>query len=521
MKVRLLYPDRDWDQEPLLTESFRWFRRTPLPPLPPAERAALQDLDLDTVCAAMAEGDEFLLEVARRALLDTAGNDPDVIRRRQAILRDCLAHPSVARDLYAAAVDAVTTKRGSYVGIGNRHPGSRLYDAVDQLRAFLGVLRRVRGIADAHAGVVESEGLRVLVATLQEELTDRFLIEAEAHVVELGFRRGVLLSGGLGPGGRGAAYLVRRPAGEGSSGWLRRLVGQAPSAHTFHIDERDEAGARALGDIRAQGIAVVAEVAAQSADHIRSFFELLRAELGFYVGCLNLQQRLTACGAVTVFPVPAPAGSRRWRCRGLYDPSLALRLGRAAVANDVSADGRSLVVVTGANQGGKSTFLRSVGLAQLMMQAGMPVTAAEFAAESGAEVFTHFKQEEDRTQTHGKLDEELARFSGIVDRLRPNDLVLLNESFAATDEREGSEIADQVVRGLVESGIRIVFVTHLYTFAQGAFARRSPDALFLRAERRPDGTRTFKLAEAGPVETTHAEDLYREVFGDAAGSGST
>ena len=90
--------------------------------------------------------------------------------------------------------------------------------------------------------------------------------------------------------------------------------------------------------------------------------------------------------------------------------------------------------------------------------------------------------------------------------------MLLNESFAATDEREGSEIAGQVVRGLVESGVRVMFVTHLYTFAQGAFAARAPDALFLRAERRPDGERTFKLIEAGPTDTSHAEDLYREVF---------
>ena len=507
-----MYADRDWEEEPPLTESFRWYRRTPLPPLPPAEQAVLEDLDVDTACAAMSAGDAFLLEVARRALLRTAGNDGSVIGRRQAILRDCLAHPSMARDLYAAAVDAVTTRRGSYSGLGGRHPSSLLLDAVDQLRSFLGVLRRVRSLADAHAGAVASEGLRALIATLQEELTDGFLAQADAHVVELGFRRGLLLSGDLGPGGRGVGYLVRRPPDRSSPGWLRRLVGPGPPAHTFRIADRDEAGARALGDIRSKGIAVVAEVAAESADHIRGFFELLRAELGFYVGCLNLLQRLAACGVATAFPDPAPAGSRRWRCRSLCDAALALRLGRAPVGNDLSAEGKRLVVVTGPNQGGKSTFLRAAGLAQLMMQAGMPVAAAAFDAESGGAVFTHFRREEDRTQTHGKFDEELARFSGIVDRLRPNDLVLLNESFAATDEREGSEIAGQVVRGLVESGVRVMFVTHLYTFAQGAFAARAPDALFLRAERRPDGERTFKLIEAGPTDTSHAEDLYREVF---------
>jgi DNA mismatch repair ATPase MutS len=51
---------------------------------------------------------------------------------------------------------------------------------------------------------------------------------------------------------------------------------------------------------------------------------------------------------------------------------------RTVVGNTVDLDGKSLVIVTGANQGGKSTFLRSVGLAQLMMQAGMYVGAESF-----------------------------------------------------------------------------------------------------------------------------------------------
>ena len=64
------------------------------------------------------------------------------------------------------------------------------------------------------------------------------------------------------------------------------------------------------------------------------------------------------------------------------------------VGNDVHGGGKSLVVITGANQGGKSTFLRSVGLAQLMMQCGMFV-AAEVTGPVCTGVFTHYKREED------------------------------------------------------------------------------------------------------------------------------
>lgn len=112
----------------------------------------------------------------------------------------------------------------------------------------------------------------------------------------------------------------------------------------------------------------------------------------------------------------------------------------------------------------------------------------------------------------GKLDEELRRMSGIADAIQPNALMLFNESFASTNEREGSEISRQVVSALLESRIKVFFVSHMYHFAHGFFERNPHDALFLRAERRPDGTRTFRLVEAEPLDTSYGEDLYREIF---------
>lgn len=102
----------------------------------------------------------------------------------------------------------------------------------------------------------------------------------------------------------------------------------------------------------------------------------------------------------------------------------------------------------------------------------------------------------------------------IAGAVRPGAMVLFNESFASTNEREGSEIARQVVRGLLEWGVRVVYVTHLYEFAHGTFETRRDQTLFLRANREPDGTRTFRLVEAEPLATTYGEDLYREVFGE-------
>jgi DNA mismatch repair ATPase MutS len=123
----------------------------------------------------------------------------------------------------------------------------------------------------------------------------------------------------------------------------------------------------------------------------------------------------------------------------------------------------------------------------------------------------------------GKLDEELKRMSEIIDRAAPNSIVLFNESFAATNEREGSEIARQITTALVGSGMKVFFVTHLYEFAF-RLHEKMPDTIFLNAERRSDGKRTFRIVAGEPSETSYGRDLYARVFGfehapgDASGS---
>lgn len=112
----------------------------------------------------------------------------------------------------------------------------------------------------------------------------------------------------------------------------------------------------------------------------------------------------------------------------------------------------------------------------------------------------------------GKLDEELARMSAIVDHLTEGGMVLLNESFASTNEREGSEIARQIVKALLERGVKVLYVTHLYDLAASFYRAPPSPTVFLRAERLPDGRRTFKLLEGEPLATSFGADVYARVF---------
>ena len=239
---------------------------------------------------------------------------------------------------------------------------------------------------------------------------------------------------------------------------------------------------------------------------------MLQAELAFYIGCVNLRERLTELGVPLSFPLATAFGPARFSCRDLCDVCLALSMNKRPVGNDVDADDKDLIVVTGANQGGKTTFLRSVGLAQLMMQCGMFAPAANLQANIVDGLFTHYKREEDATMKSGKFDEELSRMNDIVNVMTPHAMVLFNELFAATNEREGSEIARQIVTALLEKKLKIVFVSHQYEFAHGFFQRGMNSAIFLRADRQEDGRRTFKLIEGEPLATSFGEDLYRQIF---------
>jgi len=230
-------------------------------------------------------------------------------------------------------------------------------------------------------------------------------------------------------------------------------LGIRESGYTFVLDPRDENGAKALSELNDRGINLVANALGQSADHILNFFRMLRAELAFYVGSMNLQEQLARKGEPICFPGPVPATERKYSFRGLYDVCLSLLVRQRVIGNDVNADDKDLIIITGANQGGKSTFLRSIGLAQLMLQAGMFVPAESFSANICPSLFTHYKREEDASMKSGKFDEELTRMSEIADHLVPDSMLLLNESFAATNEREGSEISRQIVSDLIEKGL--------------------------------------------------------------------
>lgn len=496
MKVRLLHPDGSAARSPTV----------------PAHLAPLveADLELNAVYRAMAAGDEYLRQIARDVLLSSV-TDPYVIEYRQNVLADCEANEPVVQRLYAIAVEASQTQRRIFLGgLFTKEPTAILRRGVRMLDLLIENLHSLRQVCDQHAHEFDSDGFHQFWTMIADQLDDGYLGALHAELAELELPRGTLLSARIGLGNKGCDYRLHRPA---RHSWWERLTGADRSGAGFTLDARDQAGAEALTELAGRATNDAANTISQAVDHVQAFFAELRQELGFYLGSLNLQRALRSRGIPTCYPTPTPRSPTRFRCEGLRDIALCLTTTAPVVGNDVEAAEVDMVMITGANEGGKSTFLRSRGSAQLMMQAGMFVAAESFTANVVDGVYTHFKREEDAAMIHGKLDEELARMSQLADAIGPGCLLLCNESFASTNEREGAQIARGVIDALTAAGVIVVFVTHLYDLAQSLFDRRDPRHLFLRAERRDDGTRTYRLIPAAPKATSHGLDSFERIFG--------
>lgn len=492
MQVLLMHRDRDFGKNAQIPQNVETITK---------------DLGLDVILEAMAKGDELVYDVSRKALLASLTNSKE-IRYRQEVVKDSIKNPAVIRSLYDVSVEAIRKKREWFFYVSSTSSISSLMSSsVNVLQMFVEMFKKLRKIADANAPNFSSEGFKRFFKMLKEELNNEYLLQISKLLEDLRFKEGMLISAELGNYNQGINYVLRKKTG----GLMDHIKWQFAGKYCVH--PRDENGGKDIINRMERAINPVANALAQSSDHVLNFFHTLREEIAFYVGCINLYETLQNLGCPTVFPAVHDSTERKHSFEELYDVSLALLKEGKVVGNTLNLDDKELIFITGANQGGKSTFLRSIGQAQLMMQCGMFVGAKLFRGNVVSGEFTHFIKEEDETLEKGKLDEELARMSEIANLIKPNALILFNESFSSTNEREGSEIARQIIKALLTKNIKIFFVTHFFDLANSFYESKNDKFGFLRAERKEGGERTFRILEGIPLETSFGEDLYERIFG--------
>lgn len=460
------------------------------------EPESFRDLNLDQVVASVtALRDEYDLRPFFHVPLDRVA----AVRYRHEVFRD-LEEPAIRAAVDAFAHRMRTMRECLAVS-------SRLHYAYQEQRWFLDAADAygvaVIGLADdLRAANPRSEGLRALsddvAAYSASEAFATLPAETRQVRADLGGVRYCLhISGNR--------IKVSRYDGEPDYGaeveWTFEKFKQgAPKEYRFRFPsvlDMNHVEAAVLDRVARLHPEVFASLE-QFCDRHRDFLDDTLAsfdrEVQFYLAYLDHVERFRSAGLPVCYPEVTDR-SKEVEGRAVYDLALANRLlgeGATVVTNDFHLrEPERILVVSGPNQGGKTTFARTFGQLHYLAALGCPVPGSSATLFLFDRLFTHFEREEDLQNLSGKLEDDLQRIRGILEEATPNSVLIMNESFSSTTLRDALFLSTHVMSRVVDRdmlGLTVTFLDELASLGETTVS------LVGTVDPEDPARRTFKLA---------------------------
>jgi len=335
------------------------------------EEELIENLNLNIIFNTMAQNDTFLYDTVKNIILNSL-TDINTIMYRQKILEDCLENKSIIKKFYNLA--ATTLKEVAYYREYTKPNYARVIstsvkvmNSVGLLEIHVAKLKELMSIISLTKKTIRSKGLITFCDQLSNFMTDEFFEKVKIHIADfklISEGSKMIIGSSIGNGMKGIHHVLRNISKDSSKLTFNKIFFKT-SKYVIRLDNTSMANS--AREIEDAGLIHILRLINDFNDNIIKFFEALQFEIGFYFGCTNLHSTLLELNAGNIsFPIPDEIHKRTLIFEGLYDLSLSISEKQSLVSNDIYTDDKNLFIITGANQGGKSTYLRSIGISQLL-----------------------------------------------------------------------------------------------------------------------------------------------------------
>ena len=535
LSVDLFYPSREKKEK--LKE-----RRRALSQLP---QDYIADMEAERIAAMLSPDNPSVV----MKLIGEMCTDPDVINYRLDALEDVLAMPRLSPTIHKIVRTIFDNERVNVSNLSSPDTFAALSAHISALDTFADCMEMLHSYYEEEGKNVKSEAMKSLFGYFEEIYASQDYADMKTDLADLkdAFSKRI----------RCVTVAINfneemRPVSAGVVGWSNTAATEKPSVferiiyrnakyadvnvknlHTRYLDDNN----REPNDVDKALFTELEKITSEYMGRLNramndykciSFNELrgVDEQLNFYDNAAKQVELAKAKGLKMCRPVLLPEEDRAADIKGLFD----LCFFRKAAAADSNKTGDSLVVVndiemndnarfyllSGANNGGKTTFTRAVGTCHILVQLGLYAPAAECRMSPVDFIYTHFPKEEEVGINSSRFTTEIKELKTISDTITDRCLLLMNESIQSTTPAECMEIAAEIVRIFTIIGARGLFATHLTGLAKMTDEfnsdpdnRSKTDSLVVCVDE-STGERIYRIKRGIPGESSYASVIFQK-----------